>query len=73
MSTIINAIGKDRFGIEEQKKGKSQAMKEKRRVGEIAKLRREQRNLTKCFKKAKAHEQTSLKRKNTNTEENREP
>ncbi|CAC5377735.1 unnamed protein product [Mytilus coruscus] len=64
MSTIIYAKGKYRFGIEEQKKGKSQAMKENRRVSEIAKLRREQRNLTKCYKKAEG--------KNTNAEESRE-
>ncbi|VDI03736.1 Hypothetical predicted protein [Mytilus galloprovincialis] len=60
--TIIYAIGKDRFGVEEQKKGKSQAMKENRRVGEIAKLRREQRNLTNCFKKAELHQQKALKK-----------
>ncbi|VDH90514.1 Hypothetical predicted protein [Mytilus galloprovincialis] len=37
-------------------------MKENRRVGEIANLRREQRNLTKCLKKAELHQQKALKK-----------
>ncbi|VDI73474.1 Hypothetical predicted protein [Mytilus galloprovincialis] len=36
-------------------------MKENRSVSEIAKLRREQRNLTKCFKTAELYEQRALK------------
>ena len=67
MNTIIYAMEN-----EEQKKQGNRTTKWNRRMKKIAQLRKEQRNSTKCFKKADMYEQKTLKeQRNVNRERTR--